>query len=36
MTAILSTSVGDSSPGQAAGNNIDLNGGLWHEMAVTR
>ncbi|MGA2803941.1 MAG: hypothetical protein ABSF89_06065 [Acidimicrobiales bacterium] len=27
--------VGDGAPGQAAGNNIDLNGGLWHEMAAS-
>lgn len=26
--------VGDSAPGQANGNNINLNGGLWHEMTV--
>ncbi|MBV9445290.1 MAG: hypothetical protein JO345_05275 [Streptosporangiaceae bacterium] len=28
----LYTYVGDSSPGQASGNNINLNGGLWHEV----
>jgi predicted lipoprotein with Yx(FWY)xxD motif len=28
----LYTYVGDSAPGQAHGNNITLNGGLWHEM----
>jgi predicted lipoprotein with Yx(FWY)xxD motif len=28
----LYTYVGDSAPGQANGNNIDLNGGVWHEM----
>ncbi len=28
----LYTYVGDSAPGQANGNNINLNGGLWHEM----
>jgi len=27
--------VGDGAPGQAAGNGIDLNGGLWHEMAAS-
>jgi len=27
--------VGDSAPGQANGNNINLNGGLWHEMTVS-
>jgi predicted lipoprotein with Yx(FWY)xxD motif len=27
--------VGDGAPGQAAGNNIDLNGGAWHEMAAS-
>ena len=26
--------VGDSAPGQANGNDIDLNGGFWYEMAV--
>jgi len=31
----LYTYIGDGAPGQAAGNNIDLNGGLWHEMAVS-
>ncbi|HEX6519450.1 MAG TPA: hypothetical protein VF070_05460 [Streptosporangiaceae bacterium] len=28
----LYTYVGDSSPGQASGNNLNLNGGLWHEV----
>ncbi len=28
------TYVGDSAPGQANGNNINLNGGLWHETTV--
>jgi predicted lipoprotein with Yx(FWY)xxD motif len=28
----LYTYVGDSAPGQNTGNNINLNGGLWHEM----
>jgi predicted lipoprotein with Yx(FWY)xxD motif len=30
----LYTYVGDTSPGQAFGNNLNLNGGPWHEMAV--
>jgi predicted lipoprotein with Yx(FWY)xxD motif len=30
----LYTYVGDSSPGQAAGNNLNLNGGLWREVTV--
>jgi predicted lipoprotein with Yx(FWY)xxD motif len=29
----LYTYVGDSSPGQSTGNNINLNGGFWYEMA---
>jgi predicted lipoprotein with Yx(FWY)xxD motif len=28
----LYTYIGDSAPGQATGNNINLNGGLWHEV----
>ena len=32
----LYTYVGDSAPGQARGNNLDLNGGLWHEIRVSR
>jgi predicted lipoprotein with Yx(FWY)xxD motif len=28
----LYTYIGDTGPGQASGNNINLNGGLWHEM----
>jgi len=32
----LYTYIGDSGPGQATGNNIDLNGGVWHEMAASR
>ena len=28
----LYTYVGDSAPGQAHGNNLNLNGGLWHEV----
>ena len=30
----LSTYAGDTAPGQAFGNNLNLNGGLWHEMTV--
>lgn len=32
----LYTYVGDTGPGQASGNNLDLNGGLWHEMRIGR
>jgi predicted lipoprotein with Yx(FWY)xxD motif len=32
----LYTYVGDSAPGQAHGNNLNLNGGLWHEVTVLR
>jgi len=32
----LYTYIGDSGPGQAHGNNVTLNGGLWHEMLVSR
>jgi predicted lipoprotein with Yx(FWY)xxD motif len=32
----LYTYVGDSAPGQASGNNLNLNGGLWHEIRVSR
>ncbi len=31
----LYTYVGDTGPGQAHGNNINLNGGLWHEVAAS-
>jgi predicted lipoprotein with Yx(FWY)xxD motif len=31
----LYTYVGDSGPGQANGNNLNLNGGLWHEVLVS-
>jgi predicted lipoprotein with Yx(FWY)xxD motif len=31
----LYTYIGDSAPGQAHGNNINLNGGLWHEVVVS-
>jgi predicted lipoprotein with Yx(FWY)xxD motif len=30
----LYTYVGDTAPGQAKGNNLDLNGGLWSEVQV--
>ena len=32
----LYTYIADTAPGQARGNNINLNGGLWHEVPVTR
>ena len=32
----LYTYVGDSGPGQAHGNNLNLNGGLWYEVRVSR
>jgi predicted lipoprotein with Yx(FWY)xxD motif len=31
----LYTYIGDSSPGQARGNNLDLNGGFWYEVRVS-
>jgi len=31
----LYTYVGDTAPGQAFGNNLNLNGGLWHQMTVS-
>jgi predicted lipoprotein with Yx(FWY)xxD motif len=31
----LYTYIADSAPGQAHGNNIDLNGGLWHEVLAS-
>jgi predicted lipoprotein with Yx(FWY)xxD motif len=31
----LYTYVGDSGPGHASGNNLDLNGGLWYEVRVS-
>ncbi len=31
----LYTYVGDNGPGQAKGNNLDLNGGLWYEVRVS-
>ncbi|HET9897843.1 MAG TPA: hypothetical protein VFQ44_23175 [Streptosporangiaceae bacterium] len=27
--------IGDSKPGQASGNNVNLNGGIWHEVVVS-
>jgi len=30
----LYTYVGDARPGQANGNNLNLNGGLWHEVTI--
>ncbi len=32
----LYTYVGDTAPGQAFGNNLNLNGGLWHEVTMPR
>jgi predicted lipoprotein with Yx(FWY)xxD motif len=32
----LYTYIGDTAPGQAHGNNLNLNGGLWHEVPATR
>jgi predicted lipoprotein with Yx(FWY)xxD motif len=32
----LYTYVGDAAPGQARGNNLNLHGGLWHEIRVSR
>jgi len=32
---LLYTYVGDTAPGQAFGNNLNLNGGLWHEVTVS-
>jgi predicted lipoprotein with Yx(FWY)xxD motif len=31
----LYTYAGDTAPGQAFGNNLNLNGGLWHEMTIS-
>jgi predicted lipoprotein with Yx(FWY)xxD motif len=31
----LSIYVGDSAPGQANGNGLNLNGGLWHEVTAS-
>jgi predicted lipoprotein with Yx(FWY)xxD motif len=32
----LYTYISDTAPGQASGNNVNLNGGVWHEVVVTR
>ena len=32
----LYTYIGDTAPGQAHGNNLNLNGGLWHEVPASR
>jgi hypothetical protein len=32
----LYTYIGDTVPGQARGNNLNLNGGLWYEVPVAR
>jgi predicted lipoprotein with Yx(FWY)xxD motif len=32
----LYTYIGDTAPGQARGNNLNLNGGLWHEVNISR
>ena len=32
----LYTYIGDSAPGQANGNDLDLNGGYWYDIRVTR
>ena len=32
----LYTYIGDTGPGQAKGNNLNLNGGLWHEVRASR
>jgi predicted lipoprotein with Yx(FWY)xxD motif len=31
----LYTYIGDNGPGQANGNNLDLNGGLWYEVRAS-
>jgi predicted lipoprotein with Yx(FWY)xxD motif len=31
----LYTYIGDTGPGQASGNNLNLNGGLWHDVPIT-
>jgi predicted lipoprotein with Yx(FWY)xxD motif len=31
----LYTYIGDSAPGQARGDNLNLSGGLWHQVTVT-
>ena len=32
----LYTYIGDTAPGQAHGNNLNLNGGLWHDVPASR
>jgi predicted lipoprotein with Yx(FWY)xxD motif len=32
----LYTYIGDTAPGQASGNNLNLNGGVWHDVPVSR
>ncbi len=32
----LYTYIADTAPGQARGNNLNLNGGLWHEVPASR
>jgi predicted lipoprotein with Yx(FWY)xxD motif len=32
----LYTYIGDTAPGQARGNNLNLNGGLWHDAPASR
>ena len=32
----LYTYIGDTAPGQARGDNLNLNGGLWHEVPASR
>ena len=32
----LYTYIADTAPGQAKGNNLDLNGGLWHDVPISR
>jgi predicted lipoprotein with Yx(FWY)xxD motif len=32
----LYTYIGDHAPGSASGNNVNLNGGLWHDVPITR
>ena len=32
----LYTYIGDTAPGQARGNNLNLNGGLWHVVPASR
>ncbi|HCU93506.1 MAG TPA: hypothetical protein DHU96_12570 [Actinobacteria bacterium] len=30
----MNTYTGDTAPGQAHGNSLNLNGGVWHEVAL--